>query len=100
MRENMNHRRRMANLLNEIAEHQAAMDNCSHGDWTEPIYDPEEYREPYGSKQVGAGSDPYLEPEGYTTNEKPRWSRECKKCGKIEYTNAQEPIISGHKPKF
>lgn len=95
----MNHRRRMERLLDQVREAQQAMDNCGH-EWLPAIYDPEEYKEPYGSKQVGAGSDPYWEPEGYTTKLKPRWSRECKKCGRIEYTYTQEPIISGHKPKF
>jgi hypothetical protein len=100
MRENMNHRRKMERLLEEVRQEQQAMDNCSHGDWTEAKFDPEEIREPYGSRQVGAGSDPYWEPEGYTTKEKPRWSRECKKCGKIEYTYTQDPVIVGHKPSF
>jgi len=100
MRENMNHRRRMERLLEEVKQEQQAMNNCSHGDWTEPTYDPEEYMKPYGSKQVGAGSDPYWVPEGYERRLRDRWSHECKKCGKIEYTYTQESIISGHKPKF
>lgn len=99
MRENMNHRRRMERLLEETRELQQAMDNCAH-DWDEAKYDPEEYMKPYGSKQTGKGSDPYWEPEGYTKSEIDRWSRECKKCGKIEYTYAREPIIVGHKPSF
>lgn len=100
MRENMNHRLRMERLLEDVRQEQQAMDNCSHGDWAEAKYDPEEYMKPYGSKQTGMGSDPHWEPEGYTKAEIDRWSRECKKCGKIQYTYTQEPIVSGHKPSF
>lgn len=100
MRENINHRRRMERLLEEVRQEQQAMDNCSHGDWTEPIYDPETKRVPYGYKTVGHGSDVWTEPEGYRDETVNRWSRECKKCGKIEYTYTQEPVIVGHKPSF
>lgn len=60
----------------------------------------EAIRIPYGLKNVGKGSDIWMEPEGYRDGTKDRWSRECKKCGHIQYTYTQEPIISGHKPKF
>lgn len=100
MRENVNHRQQIESLQKEIKQHQQAIDNCRHGEWSEPKYDPEEYREGYGSKQVGKGSDPWWEPEGYVTKQRDRWSRECKCCGKIEYTYTQEPVIVGHKPSF
>lgn len=99
MRENMNHRRRMERLLAEVREEQQAMENCGH-DWNDAIYDPEDIRIPYGQKNVGKGVDIWFEPEGYRDGKKDRWSRECKKCGKIEYTYTQEPVIVGHKPSF
>lgn len=95
----MNHRRRMERLLEEVRQEQQAMDNCGH-EWGEAKFDPEEYMKPYGSKQTGKGSDPYWEPEGYAKAEIDRWSRECTKCGKIQYAYAREPIITGHKPSF
>lgn len=95
----MNHRRRMERLLEEVKQEQHAMDNCDH-EWGKAKYDPEEYMKPYGTKQTGSGSDPYWEPEGYTKTEKDRWSRECTKCGKIQYTYTKEPVIVGHKPSF
>jgi len=96
----MNHRRRMDLLRQEIRDEQQAMDNCSHGDWTEPIYDPETNQVPYSFKTVGQGSDVWMEPDGYKDETKDRWSRECKKCGKIQYTYTQEPVIVGRKPSF
>lgn len=95
----MNHRRRMERLLEEVRQEQQAMENCGH-EWGEVKYDPEEVRVPYGYKTVGHGSDVWTEPEGYRDDIKQRWSRECNKCGKIQYTYHQEPIISEYKPKF
>jgi hypothetical protein len=95
----MNHRLRMERLQQEIRDEQQAIDNCGH-EWDEAKYDPEDYMKPYGSRQVGKGSDPWWEFEGYTPAQKDRWSRECKKCGKIQYTYTQEPIVVGIKPKF
>jgi len=95
----MSHRRRMERLLEEARQEQQAMENCGH-EWGEVKYDPEEVRVPYGYKTVGQGSDIWTEPEGYRDDTKDRWSRECKKCGKIQYAYTQEPVISGYKPKF
>lgn len=100
MRENMNRRHKIDHLLEEVKREQQIIDNCPHNEWTYPIYDPEDTLVPYGNKQTGAGSDPYWEPEGYTTKQKPRWSRECTKCGKIQYTYTQEPVVTGYKPSF
>lgn len=35
---------------------------------------------------VAQGSDVWGEPEGYRDVEHKRWSRTCRKCGKVEYT--------------
>lgn len=99
MRENMNHRQQIERLQEEIKQHQKAMDGCHH-EWGEGKYDAEPIKVPYGYKNVGKGSDIWFEPEGYRDSTKDRWSRECKKCGKIEYTYTQEPVIVGHKPYF
>lgn len=100
MRESMNHRQQIENLQKEIKQHQQAIDDCWHKEWSDPKYDPEPIKIPYGYKNVGKGSDIWMEPEGYRDSTKPRWSRECKCCGKIEYTYTQEPVIVGHKPSF
>ena len=99
MKENMNHRQNIEYLKAAISVHEKAIANCSH-EWGEARYDPEPIRVPYGHKNAGKGSDIWLEPEGYRDDTKDRWSRECKKCGKIEYAYTQEPVISGYKPKF
>lgn len=72
-------------------------DNCDH-EWGEVKYDPEIKSEPYGYRMVAHGSDVWGEPEGYHNVEHKRWSRTCKKCGKVEYTNKQ--IAVKYEPKF
>ena len=58
---------------------------CIH-EWGEVEYDPEIKSEPYGCRTVNQGSDIWCEPEGYHNVTYKRWSRTCKKCGKVEYT--------------
>jgi len=70
---------------------------CQH-EWEETKYDPEIKSEPYGCKVVGHGSDIWPEPEGYRDVEHDRWSRTCKKCGKVEYTKEKKAIK--YEPKF
>lgn len=95
----MNHRQKIEQLQRDIIREQQALKDCKH-DWSEGKYDPQAIRVPYGQKNVGKGVDIWFEPEGYRDSTKDRWSRECKKCGKIEYTYTQEPVIVGHKPSF
>jgi len=71
--------------------------NCSHS-WGETKYDPEKVNEPYGFKIEAQGSDIWSVPSGYREVEHPRWSRECKKCGKVEYTKEKAP--TKYEPKF
>lgn len=70
--------------------------NCIH-DWEETKYDPEIVKEPiYETKWQGV--DPYYEVIGQTEKRVDRWSRTCKKCGKIEYT--KEQVAVKYEPKF
>lgn len=71
--------------------------NCNH-EWGEVKYDPEIKREPYGYRIVTQGSDVWGEPKGYRDVEHKRWSRTCKKCGKVEYT--KEQVATKYEPKF
>ena len=82
---------------NKLAILKAEQNNCNH-EWGEIKYDPEIKKEPYGYKSVGHGSDIWVEPEGYHDIEYKRWSRTCKKCGKVEYTKQQVAIK--FEPKF
>jgi hypothetical protein len=75
------------------------MSACHH-EFAEAVYDPTTTSVPYGSQLVRMGSDSYYEPQGYEQKSVARWSRTCKKCGKVEYTEKQEPIIVGSRPKF
>lgn len=96
----MNEREKQEQLRKELALSEERMRNCKHVDFTKPIYDPETVKEGYGSVQDGAGSDPHWSYEGYRDVQKDRWSRECKMCGKKEYTYKKEPIISHYELKF
>jgi len=67
------------------------VENCQH-DFPKPVYDPETVSEGYGSVQDGKGSDPHWSFAGYHDVQKPRWSRKCNLCGKVEYTNSQKTV--------
>ncbi|MFA6569684.1 MAG: hypothetical protein WCT77_00400 [Bacteroidota bacterium] len=95
----MNDREKIEQLKREIAQSESKMANCKH-DFATPIYDAETVKEGYGSVQDGAGSDPHWSYAGYRDVQKDRWSRECKICGKKEYTYKQEPVIKNYEPKF
>ena len=72
-------------------------DNCAH-EWNEPVYDPEIKSEPSGFESVRQGSDSWYRPTSFHNVEYPRWSRTCKKCGKVEYTKDQ--VAVKYEPKF
>lgn len=72
-------------------------DNCAHK-WNEPVYDPEIKYEPSDFELEFQGSDCWHRSTGFHNVEYPRWSRTCKKCGKVEYTKEQEIIAT--RPKF
>lgn len=70
---------------------------CQH-EWDETKYDPEIKKEPYGCRIEHQGVDMWPVPEGYHDVSYPRWSRTCKKCGKVEYT--KEQVAVKFEPKF
>jgi len=83
-------RRRVAQLKEEWEQEKAKLEliekACKH-DWTEPVYDPiihEAYRDP-GDPPGTMGVDRRL-PMDVPRQEIKRWFRECKRCGKIEWT--------------
>jgi len=56
---------------------------CLH-EWSEVQYDPESYQKAHFS---------HYEPTyTYSTAYKDRWSRVCKKCGKVEYSYEKKPV--------
>lgn len=86
-------RRRYENELEDMRREQAI---CTHV-WDEPKYDPEiksipQYRDAF------KGSDYMPELVGFTEKKIDRWSRTCKRCGKVEYT--KECIATQYEPKF
>lgn len=86
-------------LQEQIAIEQRKISNCKHV-FGDSYYNPYTVSEPYGSRLVGQGSDAWFEAVGHTEVSKPRWSRTCTKCGSVQHTETQEPIITGYKPKF
>lgn len=92
----MNKIESLQNQINQLKSQQAT---CTH-EWGEVKYDPETIKVPYGSKNVGQGSDPWFVPEGYTDQQKARWKRVCKKCEKEEFTYDKKPVIKEYVPNF
>lgn len=93
----MNNKMRELQRLIEIEKEK--MNLCKHS-FGPAFYTPYTEKEPYGFKTVGKGSDVWTEPEGYRDVTKERWTRACTICGFEQHTTEQEPIITGHKPKF
>ena len=83
------HERELENLHRE----QSA---CNH-EWGEVKYDPEIKKIPKYEDRF-RGSDYMPELIGFTNKEIDRWSRTCKKCGKVEYT--KELVPTQYKAKF
>ena len=74
----------------------AEQNSCRH-EWEEVKYDPEEINEPI--YEIGwQGVDCFPELVGTRPVKKDRWSRTCKKCGKVEYTTEQ--VAVKYEPKF
>jgi len=86
-------------LQRQIREEENNIRNCDH-EWGDTYSNPETIRVPYGYKSVAHGSDIWIEAEGYRDETKPRWSRKCEKCGKVEHTYKQKPIIKGYDADF
>lgn len=70
---------------------------CTH-EWDEVRYDPEIKQEPASYEYEGAGVDKYPVVTSWKEVKIPRWSRTCKKCGKVEYT--KEQVAVKYEPKF
>jgi ribosomal protein L37AE/L43A len=90
---------RIRDLEKQLEEERKRIRNCKHI-FAKPYYNPDTIMEGYGSKQVGAGSDPYWEFEGYRPVENPRWTRKCTICGFEQHTRIQKQIIIGQEPNF
>ena len=78
----------------ELYEKKARLQNkqtvCNH-EWADVKYDPEHYKRAMFSHYEPHGSDP--EPiYDYVPAVKDRWSRTCKKCGKVEYGYQKEVV--------
>lgn len=83
------HERELRELLDE-------QKNCNH-EWNEIKFDPEIVKEPrYETRWQGV--DCWPEIVGYTEKKVDRWSRTCKKCGKVEYTKEQKAVK--YEPNF
>lgn len=75
----------------------AEQNTCNHA-WEEAKYDPEIQKIPkYKDRFIG--SDYMPEINGFTEKKIDRWSRTCRKCGKVEYTKEQTAKVT-YEPKF
>lgn len=80
----------------ELSDMRREQSECNHN-WDEVKYDPEiktipQYRDAF------KGSDYMPELVGFTEKKVDRWSRTCKKCGKVEYTKEQKAVK--YEPNF
>lgn len=80
----------------KLAALRTEQNNCQH-DWGEVKYDPEFKSIPKFQDRF-VGSDYMPELVGYDEKKIDRWSRTCKKCGKVEYTKQQQAVK--YEPKF
>jgi len=71
--------------------------NCNH-QWSEVKYNPEKFREEYLTGEYETQGVHMLPKSSFRDAYKQRWSRNCKKCGKTEYTYEQKAVK--YEPKF
>lgn len=81
---------------NRLAALRKVQANCTH-EWGKIEYTPEIQNIPKFEDRY-IGSDYMPEFVGYDHKTIDRWSRTCKKCGKIEYT--KEQVATQYLPKF
>ena len=68
----------------KLAELKREQAGCAH-EWSTTKYDPEIHRIPeFEERWQGVDCFPVI--CGWKEETKARWSRTCKKCGKVEYT--------------
>lgn len=77
----------------ELSALHREQENCQH-EWDKIKYDPEIKKEPYGYRIEHQGVDMWPVPEGYRDVAYDRWSRICKKCGKVEYTTKRKVVAT------
>ena len=95
----MNEAQKIRDLEMEIQAAKSRMNSCQHN-WGEVKFDPEAHSVSDNRKGYEYhGSDMWTVPS-FHTEYKDRWSRECSKCGKIDYTYENEVVKVETKPKF
>lgn len=95
----MNEAQQIADLERQIKDAKSRMDSCKH-EWQESKFDPESHMVSDNRKGYEHhGSDMWPVPS-YHEEFRNRWSRECSKCGKKEYTYENETVSVITKPKF
>jgi len=95
----MNATQKIDKLKSDIILLEREISNCHH-EFYKPKYEPETIKVQdtnAGYEHHGVDMWPKL---SFHDETKSRWSRECSKCGKVEYTYKQEPVITHHEPKF
>lgn len=97
-------RDREKRLVAELESVRAAIQSkevrCQH-DWTNPVYDPirhEAYTSP-GDPPGTMGVD-WRGPVHVPASTEKRWKRECRKCGKVEFTTRSVQLPGPHQPQF
>lgn len=81
----------------ELENMRREQSTCNH-DWDEIKYDPEIKKVACEFEQNRQGVDFWITPTKWEDKKLDRWSRTCKKCGKVEYTKEQQAVK--YEPKF
>lgn len=83
-------RKAQEELLAAEGELSRRQSSCQHS-WDQAVSDPEEISIPSFShyEACGSGPNPICK---LSKGTKPRWSRVCPKCGKVEYTYEVKPV--------
>jgi len=90
--------KRLEQQLREAKSNQDSLErNCNH-QWSEVKSDPEKFREEYLTGEYETQGVHMWPKSSFRDSYKNRWSRICKKCGKIEYTYEQKAVK--YEPKF
>lgn len=77
-----------------------AVNGCRH-DFADSKYDPIIHLGCYSEgDRVGTMGVDWRGPSSWPERREPRWSRECKICGRVEYTRQSEEDPSARRPKF
>jgi len=89
---------RLRRELQEAESRQISLEKTCKHQWDEVKYNPEKFMEQYYTGEYDIQGIHMWPKTSFRESHKDRWSRQCKRCGKIEYTYQQKAVK--YEPKF